>query len=128
VKLTAGSTQQQFTIDTVPSLLYPADGFSNADTNTAFTYGKGGGNGVHFFVISSSLSSRYYYIYTNTTEFRIPNLSAYGLPFGSNTTYSWGDIKLSGSGDINSFCTAPSIILNIDELLRSQVRSFTTGP
>jgi hypothetical protein len=105
--LIAPSSGTVISIDSIPSLITPANNASNVDTTTLFSYTNGGGNGIHFIRLTPTSSGCLFQIITKGTSFTVPNLSAYGsYTLGSMALYSWADNgKIMDINSTDDFCT-----------------------
>jgi len=125
----AGSSGTVISIDTIPSLINPANNATNVDTSTEFSFTNGAGNGIHFIRLTpTGPSGKLFQIITKGTSFTIPNLSTYGYTLGSNAPYTWADdgklMDINSTDDFSTqfFDVNPSIL----GITQSTVFNFTS--
>ncbi len=115
--VSSGSSGTIINIDTIPSLLTPANNATNVDTTTMFTFTNGGGNGLHQIRLTpTGPNGKFFQIVTKGTSLTIPNFSSFGYTLGTTATYSWLDnskiMDINTTDDYSSqlFDLNPSIV------------------
>lgn len=124
---TAPNPSLTIVLETPPSLTTPPDAATNIDTNTNFTYTAGSGTGIY--LASIRTATRTFYVFTNSTSTKIPNLNAFGLGVGSSLAYTWNVIRINDITTTDAFVAAPLLFNTLfSATATSEQRAFTSAP
>ncbi|MEO8665782.1 MAG: hypothetical protein ABI462_09820 [Ignavibacteria bacterium] len=124
---TAPNPSLTIVLETPPNLTTPPNAATNIDTNTNFTYTTGSGTGIY--LASFSTVSKTFYVFTNSTTTKIPNLNAFGLGVGSSLAYNWNVIRINDITTTDAFVAAPLLFNTLfSATATSEQRPFTSAP
>lgn len=127
VTSTAPATALNIVLDTPPTLTTPPNAATNIDTNTNFTYSAGSGTGIYR--LSFQAVGKSFYVITQSTTTKIPNLNSFGLGIGSSLNYSWGVLKYNGITSMDEYVSTPLLFNPLySSEAQSERHTFTTIP